>query len=383
MFSIADDARKHGDNVWTFSVAPRHKGEIHEGHEYFSSFFEYAVHYVLGKATGGNGFFSSIPTIHLIHRLKAIGPDVIHLHNIHGFCINIPILFNYLKKKNIPIVWTLHDCWTFTGHCTHYVSFGCDKWKTGCYHCPIYKNYPESNIDNSKWMWKAKRKWFTGLKKAVLVTPSKWLASQVSESYLKDYPIKVFNNGIDLTAFKPLLNDAKKKYGITENKKIVLGVAFGWGYRKGLDVFIRLSEELGDNYQVVLVGTSSETDKCLPPMIVSIHRTINQGELVELYSLADVFVNPTREDTFPTVNIEALACGTPVITFATGGSPEIISPTCGIVVPCNDVLAMENAIHKVTEENLFSSESCRSRAERYNMNSKFDEYIELYHELCK
>lgn len=383
MFLIAQRAKREKDEVWTFSVAPKRIRKKQEGHKYYATYFEYAIHYVLGKFTGGNGLFSVMPTLRLIKKLKTTCPNVVHLHNLHGFCINLPILFWYLKKTNVQVVWTLHDCWAFTGHCAHYLSATCDKWKTGCRNCPIYKGYPESIFDNSKWMWKAKKKWFTGLKNMVIVTPSKWLASQVHESFLKEYPIKVLNNGIDLRVFVPTTNKEKGKYGIPCGQKVILGVAFEWGYKKGLDAFLKLANLLDESYQIVLVGTNNKIDAQLPKNILSIHRTQDQKELADIYSAADVFVNPTREETFPTVNMEALACGTPVITFNTGGSPEIIDETCGIVVPCDDIPALEKAIYHVVEDKPFTAEACRKRAEQFDMHDKFAEYVKLYHDLCE
>ena len=381
MLQIAQYAQEDDMQVWSFSVAHRTHSKPPKGHQYYLSFPEYCVHYVLGKLTGGNGLFSVGATLRLLHSIRKIDPDIIHLHNLHGFSINLPILFRYLKRSNAHVVWTLHDCWSFTGHCSHFTIAKCDKWKTGCYDCPIYRDYPQSNVDNSKWMWKLKKKWFTGIENMTIVTPSQWLADLVKQSYLKDYPAKVINNGIDLSVFKPTRSNFRAKHHIPSDKPILLGVAFGWGVRKGLDVFIKLAEDLGDTYQIVLVGTDEQTDAQLPKNIISIHRTQNQQELAEVYSAADVVVNPTREENFPTVNMEALACGTPVITFDTGGSPEIIDETCGIVVPCDDIPALVKAIRHVVEDKPFTAEACRKRAEKFDMQDKFAEYVQLYHDL--
>jgi glycosyltransferase involved in cell wall biosynthesis len=226
-------------------------------------------------------------------------------------------------------------------------------------------------------MWKLKKKWFTGIKDATIITPSQWLGDLVKQSYLGEYPVKVINNGIDLSVFKPTESDFRKKHNL-ENKHILLGVALFWDYKKGLDVFIELSKRLDDRYQIVLVGTSDEVDKQLPNNIISIHRTQNQEELAEIYSTADVLLNPTREDTFPTVNIESLACGTPIVTFNTGGSPEIINETCGVVTEVNDVDHMEKAIRRICEEKPYSKEACVSRASNFDKDEKFKEYVELY-----
>jgi glycosyltransferase involved in cell wall biosynthesis len=226
-------------------------------------------------------------------------------------------------------------------------------------------------------MWNHKRKWFTGIKNCTIVTPSRWLADLIKQSYLKNYPVKVINNGIDLSVFKPTGSEFRKKNGL-DGKMVVLGVASGWGGRKGLDVFIELARRLPDDYRIVLVGTTDNVDKDLPSNIISIHRTQNQNGLAEIYTAADVFANPTREDTFPTVNMESLACGTPVVTFRTGGSPEIIDETCGSVVDCDDIDAMETEIRRVCKEKPYSVEACLARAKNFDMNERFDEYVKLY-----
>lgn len=340
--------------------------------------FSRNIHLQLAGITGLNGCFSYFSTLKLLKKLDKLKPDIIHLHNLHNCYINLPMLFKYIKKHNIKTVWTLHDCWSFTGHCPHFDMIGCDKWKTGCYSCPQYKEYPKSLFDNSKIMYRLKRKWFTGVENMTIVTPSEWLASLVKESYLKDYPVKVINNGIDLNVFKPTESDFIKKYAL-ENKYIVLGVAFGWGKRKGLDVFVELARRLDkEKYKVVLVGTDDNIDKLLPENIISIHRTQNQTELAEIYTAADVFANPTREENYPTVNMESVACGTPVVTFNTGGSPEMLDETCGAAVAKDDNDAMYNEIIRICEAKPYSMEACIKKAKGFDKNEKFGEYIRLY-----
>ena len=231
-------------------------------------------------------------------------------------------------------------------------------------------------------MWEHKKKWFTGIQNLTIVTPSRWLAEQVKQSFLKDYPVKVINNGIDLNLFTRTESEFRIRYGCT-NKKIVLGVAFGWGKSKGLDVFCALSKRLPEDYQIVLVGTDDKLDAQLPGNVISIHRTQNQCELAEVYSAADVFINPTRGDTFPTVNIESLACGTPVVTFAVGGSPEILDESCGVVVPRDDVDALESAIRYVCEKNPFTQDACIARAKRFDKQDRFQDYIDLYEQISR
>lgn len=340
--------------------------------------FSRNIHLQLAGITGLNGCFSYFSTLKLLKKLDKLKPDIIHLHNLHNCYINLPMLFKYIKKHNIKTVWTLHDCWSFTGHCPHFDMIGCDKWKTGCYSCPQYKEYPKSLFDNSKYMYRLKKKWFTGIKDMTIVTPSEWLAGLVKESYLKDYPVKVINNGIDLNVFKPTESDFREKYAL-ENKYIVLGVAFGWGRRKGLDVFVELARRLDkEKYKVVLVGTDDNVDKLLPENIISIHRTQNQTELAEIYTAADVFANPTREENYPTVNMESVACGTPVVTFNTGGSPEMLDETCGAAVAKDDNDAMYNEIIRICEAKPYSLEACIKKAKGFDKNEKFGEYIRLY-----
>ena len=387
MLQVAEQARKNGLNILTCSS--RYNGrkksssqDSNANHIYFGSFFSFAFHYILGRRLGFLGLFSFFSTIKLLCQIRKRKCDLIHLHNLHDFSINLPLLFRYIKKNRMSVVWTLHDCWSFTGRCPHFVMAKCDKWKTGCNSCPYPKtSYPQSFIDTSSIMWKLKRKWFTGIEHCTLVTPSQWLADLVKQSFLKGYPVKVINNGIDLSVFKPSKSDFRERYGLV-GKKIVLGVSFGWSVRKGLDVFIELAKRLPDDYRIVLVGTDDNVDKQLPANVFSIHRTQNQKELAEIYTSADVFANPTREENYPTVNMESIACGTPVVTFRTGGSPEIIDETCGSVVACDDVDSMEMEIRRICEEIPFSCDACLRKAESFDNNERFKEYVELYKEIA-
>lgn len=381
MLDIGKTVAESGKNNSSYYLVAKSRSNLkkHINNRFFiGTIFERNLHLLLSYITGLSGCFSRVSTKSALNKFKNNPPDIIHLHNLHNCYINLPLLFRYIKKHNIRVVWTLHDCWSFTGHCPHFDMIGCDKWTTGCFKCPQYREYPQSLFDNSKFMYSLKKKWFTGVKNMTVVTPSKWLASLVKQSYLKDYPVKVINNGIDLNIFKPTESDFRGKYNL-ENKYIVLGVAFGWGERKGLDVFIELANRLdGEKYQIVLVGTNAETDKLLPENIISIHRTQNQTELAEIYTAADVFANPTREDNYPTVNMESISCGTPVVTFNTGGSPEIIDETCGTTVAKNDIDGICNEIIKICETKPYSEDDCLKRAESFDKNEKFREYIRLY-----
>lgn len=338
-----------------------------------------SIHLMLGRITGYHGCYSNIATEKFIKKVRKLNPEIIHLHNIHGDFLNYRLLFNYIKQHNVRVIWTLHDCWSFTGRCPHFVMSQCDKWKTGCGNCPYPKNsYPKVLVDKTAKMWELKKKWFTSVEDMTIVTPSQWLAKLVKESFFNDYPVKVINNGIDLSVFKPTESDFRQKYGLV-NKYILLGVADNWGARKGLDVFVELSKRLDSaKYQIVLVGTNDSVDKQLPDNIISIHRTQNQKELADIYTATDLFVNPTREEVLGLVNIEALACGTPVITFDSGGSPECIDETCGSVVECDDINTMESEIIRIAEKKPFTTYKCLQRAKRFDQNERYEEYIKLY-----
>ncbi|MCR4831834.1 MAG: glycosyltransferase [Pseudobutyrivibrio sp.] len=270
----------------------------------------------------GMGLGSKSATKKFIEWVKEYNPDVIHLHNIHGYYINIPVLFDYLQTCGKTVIWTLHDCWSFTGHCMYFDFEGCDKWKTGCGSCPQRNVYPKLiGPDRSAKNFRLKQELITGIPNMHIVTPSKWLKDLAEQSYLKEYPIDVINNGVDTDVFKPTESDILERLCI-KDKKVILGVAAVWDRRKGLADFVELSKLIDESYKIVLVGLSREQITELPGSIIGIERTDSVAELVELYSAARVFVNATYEDNYPTTNLEAIACGTPVITYNTGGSPE-------------------------------------------------------------
>lgn len=324
---------------------------------------------------GNYGFNSKKTTRKMIDALEHLSPDIVHLHNIHGHDCDIEMLFMYFKEHRIKLVWTFHDCWGFTGYCTHFSMVGCNKWQSQCADCVQRRQYSWF-FDRSKELFEKKKKLFENLD-LTIVTPSWWLADIVRQSFFKEYPIKIIHNGIDLDVFKPVKSSFQQKYNI-ENRKIILGVSFEWEERKGLDIFVKLAKRLPSDYKIVLVGTDTKIDKRLPEEILSIHRTQNQEELAEIYSAADVFVNPTREDNYPTVNMEAVSCGTPVITFRTGGSPETLDESCGVVVNYNDIDTLEKEIVRICVDKPYSVEQCVNKAQEFDKNKKFKEYTELY-----
>jgi len=330
---------------------------------------------LVSRVCGNYGFEAKNATKKLISHLERIKPDIIHIHNIHSHDCNLEMLFNYIKANNIKIYWTFHDCWAFTGYCPHFDMVGCEKWKNECECCPQMGSYSWF-FDRSKQNFNKKKKLFQNLDLTV-ITPSQWLADRVKESFLKDYPVKVINNGIDLSVFKPVDSNFREKHNC-EDKFLILGVAFDWDRRKGLDVFIELSKRLDERFKIVLVGTNENVDKQLPANIISIHRTQNQTELAGIYTACDLFVNATREENYPTVNMESLACGTPVLTFNTGGSPEMLDETCGFVVEKDDIDALLSEIQNISENKPYSKENCLEKAKHFDTNARFKEYIELY-----
>lgn len=331
-----------------------------------------------------HGFGSTQATRDLVEKIKIIKPDVIGLHNIHGYYLNIEILFDYLSKANIPVIWTLHDSWPFTGHCSYFENVNCKKWKTHCYECPKTRFYPSSYlIDNSRRNFTDKKALFNAVSKITIVTPSNWLKELVIESFLK-HKVVTIHNGIDLNVFKPQKVSQQLMEGLGINdKKIVLGVARIWDSRKGLEDFIQLRSRLSSAYQIVLVGLSKNQKAQLPANIVGIERAENIGQLASLFNASDVFVNPTYLDNFPTTNIEALACGTPVVTYNTGGSPEAIDEQTGQVVAKGDIEGLATAIETIFSKGKDHYRSlCRNRAKKYfDKDERYLDYLKEYERL--
>ncbi len=325
---------------------------------------------------GWNGFGSKLATMKLIRQIDEFKPDIIHIHNLHGYYVNVPLFLSYISASNIKVIWTLHDAWLMTGHCAYFDFISCQKWKSGCYKCPLKTTYPYSFFyDNSKYQYQLKEKLINQIKNITLVTPSVWLGNFIPDSYLNKYNQKVIHNGIDLNKFRFLNSKVNQKFTI-------LGIANPWTSRKGLKYFIELSKALNDDYAIVLVGLNYYQYLTLPKNITKIMATNNIDELVDLYNSADVFVNPTLEDNFPTTNLEALACGTPVITFNTGGSPESINDKTGIVTKDKTTESLINAIKIIqTNGKDYYTKHCIEAAKKFSDIDVYKQYIELYKEI--
>lgn len=339
-------------------------------------------HALMAQLFDRQGLQSSWTTKRVIRRIKAFKPDIIHLHNIHGYFLNYPKLFEFLHEAGIPVVWTMHDCWSFTGHCTYYDLVSCDKWKTGCHHCSNLNNYPQSVwLDRSEKNFAIKKRLFTQIQNLTLVPVSEWLGRETLQSFMRIYPINVIHNGIDTGIFRIKKSNLRMQLGL-EGKYVILGVSSnGFTGRKGLSDFIKLSSSLSNEFQIIMIGMKDKELKIVPERIMGLTRTSNIEELVDYYNLADVFINLTYSDNFPTTNIEALACGTPVITYRTGGSPEAVDSKTGVVVEQGDIYGLIDAIKQIKAYPLLPDD-CRQRAQKYfDKNKCFEKYLDLYDSL--
>ena len=331
------------------------------------------LHVLKARLFDASGFGSKKATKSFIKQIEEFKPDVIHLHNIHGYYVNIEILFNYLKQHpEIKKIWTLHDCWSFTGHSAYCDAVNCCKWETGCSKCPNLKEYPSSFLDFSKKNWKKKKEIFNGVENLLFVSPSKWLANLVKKSFLNKYDVKVINNGIDTSVFKPLKNDFRELYHL-EDKFVILAVSSVWNDMKGLNDYIELSKILSDEFKIVMVGLTKEQIKELPDSILGLERTNSTKELACIYNSANVFLNLTYCDTYPTVNLEAASCRVPIITYDTGGSSEIAKENDGYIIE-------KGNIHKVYDclVNISNSHFNQDIKIDYSESNMSNQYMEEY-----
>lgn len=327
------------------------------------------------RILGNYGFNSNKATDNLIKNIEEIQPDIVHIHNIHGHDVNLEKLVCYLNDQHIKVVWTMHDCWLYTGYCPYYTYVRCNKWKETCYECVLRKRYSWF-YDKSERNFKRKKNILENKTNITFVTPSKWLADEAKQSFLKTNDIQVIPNGIDLNIFKIVDTDLKERLNL-KDKKIILCIAMNVSERKGYNDIIALSKILKDDYKIVMVGLPKEMISHLPDNIIGLERTENKEQLVEFYNIADVFLNPTHEDNYPTVNIEAISCGTPVVAYNVGGASEVITEDTGISVKENDIHGLKQAIEKVCLKDY--TESCRQYAlDNCNKETEVKSYLDLY-----
>ena len=352
--------QNQGDNIETLQIGTK---------------WDCYIHGLLTRLFDLQGFGSISATRKFLKRIDEYQPDVIHLHNLHGYYINIKLLFDYIKRKKIKTVWTLHDCWPMTGHCVHFENVSCTKWKEQCYKCPLKRDYPASYLtDNSRWNYRKKKEAFQGVEDMIILVPSEWMAEKVKESFLKDYPIKVIYNGIDTQKYCPVESDFKQKHGIGD-KIVILGVANIWNERKGLKVFVELSELLDDTFKIVLIGLTKEQIQELPTNIIGIERTDTVEELAKAYTAADIFVTPSTEETFGLTIAEAVACGTWPIVYEGTACAEVVKLSIGEVVP-RKVVELKKAIVKYSESK--KEEDLEKYAQFFSKQRFAQDILEIY-----
>ncbi len=328
------------------------------------------AHGFMTRVFDRHGLASSGPTTDLIRRIDEVGPDVVHLHNVHGYYLNYEILFSYLSRTDVPVVWTFHDCWPLTGHCAYFDMAGCQRWMTSCGNCPLRNEYPASLFaDRSAANHDDKRRAFTSLRNLHIVAVSDWLGGMIRKSYLRNYPVYVIQNGVDLPKFR---------YNEKTDEPVVLGVASKWETRKGLSDFIELRGKLPRNYKIILVGLSPKQLRRLPDGIEGHLREDEREGLYNWYRRASVFVNPSSSETLSLTNLEAQACGTPVVTYDSGGMSETITPATGLLVRRGDVDGLATAVMQVVSGG-YSAEECRSHiVGNFNRADKYQAYLNLY-----
>lgn len=306
---------------------------------------DYFFHNIMSRITDSEGLYSKTSTKKLVSKIKDFNPDIIYIHNLHGHWINYEILFDFLVKADKQIIWHLHDCWAFTGHCAHFSIIKCYKWKKGCEKCPSLKSYPKCyGVDNSKRNYERKKKAFTSVKKLKIITPSKWLKNLVDESFLNKYPVEVIYNKIDCSVFKPTPSDFKERYGISD-KIMLLGVSNVWIKEKGYYDFFELSKLLDDRFALVMVGLTDKQLMEIPERIIGIKRTKNAEELAEIYSAADFYLNPSRQETFGMTTLEAVKCGTEAVVYKGTACEEIVEKYGGVSLE-QDVLEIKKYLEE-------------------------------------
>jgi glycosyltransferase involved in cell wall biosynthesis len=339
-----------------------------------------AVHAVATRLFDAHGLVSRRATKQLIRRIKEIDPDIIHIHNVHGYWLNYPLLCRYLRESGKPVIWTVHDCWLYTGHCYYYSAARCDKWQTGCGHCPQKRAFPASWVfDRSARNWHDKQHAFGSLERLTIVPVSDWIRQEMAHSFLADKPFQVIHNGIDLDVFHPAEPGAERPAGT-----VILGVATLWHEEKGVRDFVELAGRLHEGERLVLVGRMSEEQRAaFPAGVEFIERTENVAKLAALYAQATAFVNPTWQDNYPTVNLEAIACGTPVVTYRTGGSVEAVAEGAGFVVEQGDVQGLLDRVRELAAEDRKAvTERCRAHAlQHFSKQERYQDYIRLYESL--
>lgn len=364
-------------------VNPTNLRDIHIENKY-----EEKIHAIYSMLFDAQGLGSCGSTKKLVRFFREVKPEILHLHNIHGYYLNYPILFDYIKEVQPQVIWTIHDSWAYTGHCAAYEPIACSRWITGCHDCPIKQEYPKSLFfDFSKKNFQRKKGCFCSAKNMTIVPVSDFLVRDMSQSFLNKYPSHRIYSGIETSVFKPTASSLREGLNL-QNKFVILGVASGWGQEGRMTGFLKLRELLDNSYHIVLVGLTQEQINNLPAGITGLQPTASRTELAQIYTMADVFINPTLQDTFGLTSVEAQSCGTPSITYRTGGAPETVGEDTGIVVEKNDFEALKKAVLTIQAslsdktDIRYKCQTCRNRAvSLFEQRDRFNEYIDLYESL--
>lgn len=333
------------------------------------------------------GFGSYCATKELLKQLDEIKPDVFQFHNLHGNYLNLPLILKYATEKDIPIVWSLHDCWSMTGHCPHFYKIGCEKWKTECHHCPLKMEYPNSWLfDSSRRNHREKKALIEAIPRLTIISGSEWLAGVAAQSYFKNREIHFIPDGIDMDIYQPRSNGAelRKRLGL-EGKFVILATGTGWGEDKGLSDYGKLRKLLSDEYAIVLVGMSQEWLEKVPEGVIGLPRTKTPQELSEYYSMADCVMSLSKMESFGLTPVEGFACGTPAIVYDTSALPELITPETGFVAKYLDVEDVKDKVEKMRSiGKAFYTSKCREIAvQKYDRKKCYDEYIKIYKSFLK
>lgn len=337
-------------------------------------------HAIESRLLDNHGRSSRQATKEFITKLEAIDPDVIHFHNIHGYYLNYEILIEYINKRLIPVVWTFHDFWPITGHCSYFSDIPCDKWKSKCHNCPKIGFYPKAYIDRSSRNFEHKKEVFSSIQNLIITPVSEWASGLVRQSFLKNKEVRTIYNGIDLNTFKPVPETTIREQYQLEGKKILLALATTWGERKGWSDYIRLARELSHEYVIVMVGVSPIQNKGLPENILCIQRTNDLEELVAWYSTADIVMNLSYQETFGLTTVEGFACGTPSIAYNRTASPELMNSQVGEIVQAGDIKGVKQAIEKIIDHGKSAYlNPCLDHANaKFNARDRYTDYLRLY-----
>ncbi len=371
-----------GHKVCTLSTANH---GIAENNLLIGTKLDRKIHAYMSRIFGLQGYFSRASTRKMIRFIDDYKPDIVHLRNLHGNYINLKMLLGYLAKKDIATVVTLHDCWFYTGKCTHYTLDKCMKWQSGCNNCPRLKKDNQSwFFDRTGKMLNDKYKYFSKIPRLAVVGVSKWITDEARRSILKNADIiDSIYNWIDIEKFKKY-DDAdtlRGKYGL-EDKYIIISVAAKWGNGKGLDKFIELSQKLESDEVIVLVGTMPD-DIVLPSNVIAVGRTDSTEELAKWYCTSDVCISLSKEESFGKTVAEAQACGTPAIVFNSTALPELVGDDCGAVIENEGELCDAIAKIKKNGKDYYSSRCIKNVCDNFDMVTNVNRYVDIYRKLLQ